>query len=168
MRHLGRFTWTLAFVLALNGNLGAQTAVPNPVAVEQPWARATPKGAKTAAAYMILTNNSRSAEKLLSATSPMADKIQFHEETEENGVARMRELRGIEIAPGTKIAFKPGSMHMMMVGLKQPLKQGETFPLTLHFEHAGEIEISVPVSKVGAMGQHDMNMMPGTDHPMKK
>ena len=73
---------------------------------------------------MILANNGRSAEKLLSATTPLADKIQFHEETEENGVARMRELRSVEIAPGTKIAFKPGSMHMMMVGLRQPLKQG--------------------------------------------
>jgi len=167
MRHISTVAWIAAFVLALSRDIGAQTPVPNPVAVEQPWARATPKGAKTAAAYMILANNGRSAEKLLSATTPLADKVQFHEETEENGVARMRELRSIQIAPGTKLTFKPGSMHMMMVGLKQPLKEGQAFPLTLHFEHVGDVEISVPVSKVGAMGQHDMNM-PGADHSMKK
>jgi periplasmic copper chaperone A len=71
--------------------------------------------------------------------------------SEENGVARMRELRTLEIAPGAKITFKPGDMHVMMIGLKQPLKEGQTFPLTLDFEKAGKVDVMVSVAKVGAM-----------------
>jgi periplasmic copper chaperone A len=166
MKHLTVFAMGVASVLMLGGHLRAQAPAASTIAVEQPWARGTPKGAKTAAAYMTLANSGTSAEKLLSAKTPVADKVQFHQETEENGVSRMREVRSIEIAPRDKVTFKPGSMHMMLVDLKQPLKQGDTFPLTLQFEHAGEVNVSVPVGKVGAMGSHDTNMMPG--HPMQR
>ena len=81
----------------------------------------------------------------------------------------MRELRSVEIDPGAKVIFKPGDMHMMMVGLKQPLKEGETFPLTLTFEKAGKIDVTVSVAKVGAMQSGDMkSMMHGAGGSTKK
>jgi hypothetical protein len=118
---------------------------------------------------MTLINNGTSADRLLGATTPLANKVQFHKETEENGVSRMRQEDAIGLAPGTKIVFKPGEMHMMIVGLKQPLEQGKTFSLTLQFEKAGSIAVAVPIQGIGAM-QHDGmgSTMHGPDSMMGK
>ena len=62
----------------------------------------------------------------------------------------------MELSPGGKVIFKPGDMHMMIVGIRQPLKEGQTFPLTLQFEKAGQIDVTVPIEKVGAMRHEDM------------
>lgn len=104
---------------------------------------------------MTLMNNGPSSERLLGASTSLADKVQFHKATEENGIARMRELRVIEIPPGDKLILKPGDIHVMMVGLKEPLIEGQTFPLTLEFERAGKISVVVSIAGVGAM-DHDM------------
>jgi copper(I)-binding protein len=109
-----------------------------PIVVEQPWARATPGGAKTGATYLTLINNGDVADRLLGASTPVADKVQFHSVTKENGVSSMREMRVVELAPRSRITFDPGGRHIMLVGLKQPLKEGQTFSLTLTFEKAGE------------------------------
>lgn len=157
MRHA--LTLTSAFLLALtSGQVRAQMP-DHQIAVEQPWARATPRGVKTGATYMTLINKSNSTDQLLGATTPVAERIQFHQETEENGVARMRELHAVEIAPGARVTFRPGDMHMMMVRLKQPLVEGQTFPLTLDFEKAGKVDVMVPVARAGAMEHGDTSPM---------
>ena len=120
----------------------------NTITVEEAWARATPGGTRTGAAYMTLMNNGASADRLLSATTPVADQVQFHRETDDNGVSRMREVHNVELSPGGKIIFKPGEMHMMIVGLKQPLKEGQTFPLALQFEKAGHIDVTFPSKRL--------------------
>jgi copper(I)-binding protein len=143
----------MAAMLILFG-AGAQPQAQAPgrtVLVERPWARATPPGAQTGAAYMTLVNNGAVVERLLGATSPLADKVQFHATVEEKGVSRMRETPTIEISPGAKATFAPGGQHIMLVGLKQPLKEGQSLPLTLEFETAGRIEAVVPIAKIGAM-----------------
>jgi copper(I)-binding protein len=142
-----------------NGQVHAQTPDAKSIVVDHPWARATPAGAKTGAAYATLVNNGRSADRLLSATTPMAGKVQFHSVSEENGVSRMREMHAVEVGPGAKVTFSPGGMHIMMVELKQPLKEGQTFPLTLTFKKAGNVEVTVSVAKVGAMQHGDMGPM---------
>jgi copper(I)-binding protein len=93
------------------------------------------------------------------STTPVAEKVQFHKETEENGVAHMRQMSVVDIAPEGTVTLKPGDMHMMLVGLKQPLKEGETVPLTLTFEKAGKIDVTASVAKVGAMQPGDMSNM---------
>jgi periplasmic copper chaperone A len=153
----------------IGGQPHAQTSRLNPIKVEHAWAQATPGGAMTGAAYMTLTNSGDTADQLLSATTPVAEKVQFHKQTEENGVARMREIHMVDLEPGTKIIFKPGEMHMMIVGLKQPLTEGQTFQLTLQFAKSGDIEVTVPIEKVGAMQQEDIgSMTPVPDAAMKK
>jgi copper(I)-binding protein len=137
MKHAARLVTALALVLSLGGETHAQTSAASTIVVDQPWARATPGGARTGAAYMKVVNNGPSADRLLGATTPVAEKVQFHEETEENGVSRMREVKSVELDPEAKVAFKPGEMHIMLVGLKQPLKEGQRFALTLLFEKAG-------------------------------
>src|SRR5215470_1244209 len=141
--------------LSLSNQTHAQTST-NTITVEQAWARATPRGALTGAAYMTLINKGAFADRLLNATTPVADQIQFHKQTEDNGVSRMREVHNVELSPGGKIIFKPGDMHIMIVGIKQPLKEGQTFPLTLQFEKAGHVDVNVPIEKVGAMKHEDM------------
>jgi copper(I)-binding protein len=165
MRQMAHLTAALLVALCLGSESHAQTSAASMVVVQQPWVRATPKGAKTGAAYMTLINNGASADRLLSATTPLADQVQFHKETEDNGVSRMREVRNVELEPGAKIVFKPGEMHMMLVGLKQPLIEGQALPPTLRFERAGNIDVTMPIEKVGAMHRQEMGtMMHDSDH----
>ena len=154
----------LALWLALyaGGVANSQTSA-STIVVEQPWARATPRGAKTGAAYMTLVNKGASADRLIAATTPLAGKVQFHKETETNGVSHMSEMQNVEIESGAKVVFKPGDMHMMLVGLNQPLTQGQAFRLTLQFQKAGKVEVTVPVESVGAMQHGGMGAMaPGS------
>lgn len=160
----------LLLTLAIGGELRAQTSAPSTVIVQAPWARATPGGARTGAAYMTLVNSGGTADKLLGATTPLADTIQFHQETaDSDGVSRMREMHSVDLDPGATIVFKPGDMHMMIVGLKEPLKEGQAFSITLKFEKAGNIEVTVPIGAVGAMHHENMgNMGAMPDDTMKK
>jgi len=157
MKH-ARLIVALLLALIVGSQARAQTSTPGKVLVENAWARATPGGAKTGAAYMTLVNAGAAADRLLGATTSVADKVQFHKDEEENGVSRMRQLQTVELAPGATIVFKPAVMHIMLVGLKQPLKEGQTFPLALEFEKAGKVEVTVSVAKIGAME-------PGGAHP---
>ena len=154
MKWLPHLATVLLLVLFVSNQTHPQTST-NTITVEHAWARATPGGARTGAAYMTLINSGASTDRLLSATTPVADQVQFHKETEDNGVSRMREVHNVERSPGGKIIFKPSEMHMMIVGLKQPLTEGQTFPLTLQFEKAGKIDLTIPIEKVGAMQHED-------------
>jgi periplasmic copper chaperone A len=130
----------------------AQGASNTSITVEQPWARATPSGAKTGAIYMTLDNKSGTADRLTGASSDVAEKLQIHEMRVENGVMQMREISGgLPIPADGSVVLKPGSYHVMLIGLKKPLSVGEKFPLTLTFEKAGNISVTVPVQAMGAM-----------------
>jgi periplasmic copper chaperone A len=159
MRHAGTVLLGFVLALAINGHVHAQTPDAKPIVVDQPWARATPAGAKSGAAYMTLINNGSASDRLLAATTPVADKIQFHSVSEDNGVSRMREMHDVVVAPGARVTFSPGGMHVMLVGLKQPLKEGQIFPLSLTFEKAGKVDVTVSIAKVGAMQHGDMGPM---------
>lgn len=159
MKRVGTALSAFLLTLAIYGQVHAQTPDAKSIVVDHPWARATPAGATTGATYGTLINNGSSADRLLSATTPVADKVQFHSVSEEGGVSRMREMHTVEVAPGAKVTFSPGGMHIMLVGLKQPLKEGQSFPLTFSFEKAGKVDVTVSVAKVGAMQHGDMGSM---------
>ena len=127
--------------------------------VVDPWSRATPKGASVAAGYMKITNNGTSADRLISGSSDIAPTFEVHEMSMDKGVAKMRPVKGgLEIKPGETVELKPGSFHVMLTGLKQPLQKGEKIKGTLQFEKAGKIDIEYSVEDVGAtmpaMGGH--------------
>ena len=169
MKPMYKLIRALLFALSIAGQAHAQPSGVNAIVVENAWARATPAGAKTGAVYMTLINNGAIPDRLLGATTPVSDKVQFHKVSEENGVSSMRELPTIDIAPGARVIFKPSDLHVMLVGLKQPLKEGQTVPLTLDFEKAGKVSIAASVAKVGAMQGGNMGSMThGADDPMKK
>jgi copper(I)-binding protein len=139
----------------------AAAAEPSAIVVTDAWARATPPGAKTGAAYVTVTNKGKEADKLVSATTPVAGEAQLHTTLTENGVMKMRPVSAIDLKPGASVTLKPGGMHLMLTDLKQPLKEGESFPVALTFEKAGRVEANVKVQKAGAMGGADMGDMPG-------
>lgn len=122
------------------------------VSVTTPWARATPGGAKVGAAFLELSAPQGGADKLVAAKSPVAGVVELHAHTQSNGVMQMRRVDDIPVAAGAKVTMKPGGLHIMLMELKQPLKEGETIDLTLVFEKAGEVKVSVPVLKVGSPG----------------
>jgi copper(I)-binding protein len=135
--------------------IGSATAGASGIAAEHAWARATPKGATVGAAYVTLVNNGSDDDRLVGASSPTADAVQFHSETNDDGVMKMARLAALDVRPGTPVVFKPGSIHIMLLGLKQQLREGESIPLTLSFEKAGPLSVTARVGKIGAMDLPD-------------
>ncbi|MFZ3360440.1 MAG: copper chaperone PCu(A)C [Xanthobacteraceae bacterium] len=151
MRSLSKLVLAAALIALAAPALAQGTATPG-ITIEQPWARATPAGAQTGAVYMTVENKSSSADRLTGASADVADKLQIHEMKVENGVMQMRQLAdGLAIPAGGSVVLKPGSYHVMMIGLKKPLTPGETFPLKLTFAKAGTISVTVAVQAMGAM-----------------
>ena len=120
------------------------------VEVTAAWARATPGMAETGAAY--LTMRSATADRLIGATTPVAEKVELHSMTMDGGIMRMTKLASIDLPPGQAVTLQPGAIHIMLIGLKHPLRSGHSIPLTLRFEKTGVREIAVAVGKVGAAG----------------
>lgn len=122
------------------------------VKVAEPWARATGKMAHAGAAYLTLENTGDAGDKLVSASSPAAGRVELHTHIQDGNVMRMRPVQSIEVGPHAKVTLKPGGLHLMMLDLKGPLEKGASFPLTLRFEKAGEVTVEVAIQAAGAMG----------------
>jgi len=119
--------------------------------ISQPWARATPASAPAGGGFLKITNTGTAPDRLVSASSPAAELVQVHEMKMDGAVMRMREVeKGLEIPAGGTVTLAPGGFHLMMMGLKGPLKQGTNVPVTLVFEKAGKIEIELSVAGLGA------------------
>jgi copper(I)-binding protein len=112
--------------------------------------------AKTAAVYFSIMNHGASDDTLVSVTTPAADHAAVHETTMENDVMKMAEVERLVIPAGSTVDLKPAATHVMLTGLKTPLKEGETVSLTLTFEKSGEVKIDVPVV--------DFKDIPAADH----
>ena len=122
-----------------------------------PWSRATPKGAPVGAGYMTIKNNGTTADRLVGGSADVAPKFEVHEMSMDNGIMKMRPIKGgLEIKPGETVELKPEGLHVMFVGLKKPLKEGDHIKATLVFEKAGNVDVEFDVSGMGAMGGHDM------------
>ncbi|MFL1876661.1 copper chaperone PCu(A)C [Hansschlegelia beijingensis] len=119
--------------------------------ISNPWSRATATGAKVGAGYFTLTNQGSTPDRLVSVSSDFSEKAEMHETTTENGVSRMRPISGgLEIKPGETIRFEPGGKHLMFLGLRQPLKQGESVKGAVVFQKAGKVDLDFAVKAVGA------------------
>jgi copper(I)-binding protein len=123
---------------------GAGSSPAAPLIVE-PWARAAAAGGQSAA-YFTITNTSTAAEALLSATSPAASTVEVHETSiDGSGVAAMHPVDKVDIPAGESVVLKPGSYHLMLMGLKGELAVGQTVELDLVFEHAGKVVVQAEV-----------------------
>ena len=116
------------------------------IEVSDAWARPTPPGSTVAAAYLTLENTGDDDDALIGAIAPeAAGSVELHTHTHENGVMKMRQVPEIELPMGESVALKPHGLHLMLIDLKTPLEAGQTFPLTLTFEQAGDVDITLEV-----------------------
>jgi copper(I)-binding protein len=114
--------------------------------IGHPHARATVPGQPSGAVYLSIQNSGKAADKLIAVSSPIAQNASIHTMAMDGNVMKMREVQTIDLGPGAKVAMKPGDgYHVMLIGLKQPLKRDDKFPLTLTFEKAGKVEVQVHV-----------------------
>lgn len=121
--------------------------------IGHPWSRETGPGQSAGGGFLTITNNGKQADRLISATSPAAEQVQIHTVSMPGGVMRMRELPGgLEIPAGSSVALKPGGFHIMLIGLKGPLKQGAMVPAELRFQRAGKVKINFEVEAIAYAG----------------
>ena len=121
--------------------------------ITQAWSRATPGGAKVGGGYLTIENKGWTADRLIGGSADIAAKVQVHEMAMNNGVMTMRPIdKGLTIEPGKTVKLAPGGLHLMLLDLKSPLKQGDKVPLTLEFERAGKVSLSLDVQGIGAQG----------------
>ena len=149
----------MSFIRLLSVSLAALTLCASACAHEytlgdlhilHPHARPTVPMQPNGAAYLGIENHGKSADQLLTITTPSAAHADVHTMSMENNVMKMREVTLPELAPGSKITMTPGmGYHIMLSGLTRPLKSGETFPMTLTFKHAGKIDVTVNVDSLG-------------------
>jgi copper(I)-binding protein/uncharacterized protein YcnI len=118
------------------------------IQVLQPFARATP--AKVGGVFLTLKNGGGSADRLVKAESPVAASVELHTHVKDGDAMRMRPVENIPVPANGQTALEPGGYHIMLIDLRQPLKEGTQIPLTLTFEKAGRVTLQVPVQKAGA------------------
>jgi periplasmic copper chaperone A len=145
MKKISALLVTLLAVSAFaqDANIGA-------ISIAHPWARATPGAVKNSAAFMVFDNKG-AADKLIGVSGDVAKEIQIHSMITEAGVMKMREIKALDIPANGTAELKPGGFHVMLIGLKDGLKEGEKFPLKLKFEKAGEVTVQVTAEKPGSV-----------------
>jgi periplasmic copper chaperone A len=119
------------------------------ITIAHPYARATVAGQPTGGAFLTI-ENAGADDRLVSASAEVSKVVELHSMSMEGDVMRMRQLDSIALPAGKAVALKPGALHIMLIGLKAPLKEGDKFPLKLKFEKAGEVTVQVNVEAAGA------------------
>ena len=151
----------LLVIVGACGSAQAQSSLDGSIQIVSPWARATVPGIP-GGAFLTIVNKGTADDRLVSVSAAVAEMAELHKTENDNGVMKMTPISSIVVKAGQKVALAPGGYHIMLMHLKAPLKEGESFPLTLTFDKAGKIEVMVKVGKAGAMGGGDdmggMNM----------
>ncbi|MEE1869451.1 copper chaperone PCu(A)C [Pseudomonas auratipiscis] len=123
--------------------------------IAHPWSQELPPNAPNVAAYFVVHNNGSTADTLLSVNSPISDDAQLHEHVHKDGLMKMQQVQRVEVPAGKDLVFAPGAYHVMLMQPKDRslLTDGKRFPLTLHFEKAGDITVEVAVQKQAPEGE---------------
>ncbi|WP_050466717.1 copper chaperone PCu(A)C [Herbaspirillum chlorophenolicum] len=134
--------------------------------IGHPYARATVPGQPAGGAYFSIENKGAASDKLVALSSPVAKSTEIHTMAMEGNLMKMREVDGgLEIKPGQKIAMQPGNgYHIMLMGLSKPLKAGDKVPLTLTFEKAGKVDVTLNVEDPAAASTSGKDDMKGHMH----
>lgn len=122
------------------------------IEITSAWARATPAKAPAGAAYVTVANTGATTDNLIGAAADVSKVAELHTHVHQGDVMRMMAVGSIELQPGKPVAMGPGGLHIMLINLKQPLKEGTSFPLELTFAQAGKVSVTVDVLPVGSPG----------------
>ncbi len=129
--------------------LAAAPGAAAPVRAERAWSRPALAGG-TGAGFLTLRNDGAAPDRLLGASSPLANRVELHSSSTEDGVMRMRPLDNVPVPAGGEATLRPGGTHLMLLDLRQPLRAGDRVPLLLRFERAGEVAAELTVRAPGA------------------
>ena len=140
-RPIGFFQGVMAGILFLGAT---PTSAENLLQVESAWAHALPSVARNGAVYLRV-NNHGEADRLVSVSTRVAERVELHTSSYQDGLLQMHHLPAVEIAEGEEIEFKPGEHHLMLINLHAPLRRGEKFPVSLVFEKYGTVEVMVRI-----------------------
>lgn len=162
-RRLRAVAMAATLLIAATTAHAAQGTSAKGITVAQPWARATPGGAKVGAAYLTIAADKGTQDRLVAARSAVAGRVELHTHIMDGEVMKMRRVEAIAVGDGKTVLLQPGGDHVMLIDLKAPLKQGEPIKLTLVFEKAGEIEVEAGVEPIGAKGPRGLDTQPAAD-----
>ena len=140
---------TFHFALLLSAAIPfASFAVETKLTVNDPYVSLVPPNSQVSAAFMVIKNAGSTDRKLVKAESPVAKTVELHSHTNENGVMKMREVKSIDIKANGQAELKPGGYHIMLINIRQALKEGEAIPIALTFDDGSKQQIEAPVRKV--------------------
>lgn len=152
----GLLTGMLYFGASLDAIASEQTV--GPLKLTAPWIRASVPGQVNGAGYIQIENKAADTDRLIAATFAGVNRVEFHTIINENGVAKMREVQGIDVPAKGDVKLAPGGYHIMFLGLSEPFKAGGSVPVMLKFEKAGEVkvnfEVKPPSYNPGSMSGH--------------
>nr|QXF14406.1 hypothetical protein BCCFPMHH_00009 [uncultured bacterium] len=134
---------TLLCALLFSVNIFAQS-----LSIDNPYVRATPPHAKNSAAFLTLINNSDKTIKLVAASSDIAERVELHNHIHQDGMMKMRQVETISVLANSSTKLQPGSYHVMFLGLKQELNEGQVVNIKLYFDNGDEVSVKAPIKKI--------------------
>lgn len=140
---------TIVWLLALPTLVAASSVYPQ-IRVENAWSRATPPSVTIGVGYMTIHNGSPKADRLVGGESPAAQKVETHATVRDGDISHMRLVAGYDIPANGTFELGPGGAHLMLTGLKAPLKAGDRVPVVLRFKRAGELKVDLRVEPIGS------------------
>ncbi|MCK9529861.1 MAG: copper chaperone PCu(A)C [Gammaproteobacteria bacterium] len=140
---------SLLLALGLAFSSSALAGASTHVTVADPYVRLSPPSAVATAAYMVLKNNGEAGVRLVKASNPLSRTTELHNHFNDNGVMKMRPVAAIDIEPNGEMALKPGGLHVMMIGLQTPLREGDVIPITLTFDDGSDMLVNATVVRQG-------------------
>lgn len=126
----------------------ASFAAETRLSINDPYVNLVPPNSQVSAAFMVIKNAGSTDRKLVKAESPVAKTVELHSHTNENGVMKMREVKSIDIKANGQAELKPGGYHIMLINIRQALKEGDAIPIALSFDDGSKQQIEAPVRKV--------------------
>ena len=141
MRKLSLLAAALAF------STGALAGAADQISVQDPYVRLAPPGAPATGAFMVIKNNGDKDVKLVKADNPISKVTELHNHINDNGVMKMRQVPGVDIKAKGEAVLKPGSLHVMLIDLKAPMKEGDVVPITLSFDDGSSKQVEAKVVK---------------------
>jgi periplasmic copper chaperone A len=154
-----------ALALALPAAAQAHSFKKGDLDVIHPWTRVTPGGVNAGSGYLKIRNNGKEADRMTGATFDGTEAVEVHEMTMDGDVMKMRQIKdGVAIKPGETVEFKPGGMHLMLLGLKKPIVEGADLKGTVTFEKAGKVDVEFLVKPLGDTGAPSTTPAPAAEH----
>lgn len=144
---LSAFTFFTAQTLAHEYSTGD-------IEIDHPWSREAPPTATVIAGFFQLKNNAQQDDYLISASTPVAKRVEIHTHEMSDGMMQMKQIDRVKVAAQEAVMFKPGGYHLMIFNPEKAYKQGERFPMTLTFQNAGEVQVELAVEKNGHVHAH--------------